>query len=514
MAFLFRSPHETAPRAHRSRHAGLSVRQETTLPCGLEWESDPEDHLVSAIEGLTAVELVDLYRRKVLSPSEAVDDIIAHIDRREPALNALYLFDPDAAREQAAAASTRRWAAGRTRRSTRRRAGHDQGEYRHEGRSVPLGTAATELTPSPHDAPPSARLSEAGAVLLGKTTMPDYGMLSSGLSSFHPLTRNPWDLALNPGGSSAGAAAAAAAGYGPLHLGTDIGGSVRLPAGWCGLVGAQAQPWARADRPALSRPRRGPDDAHRGRRRADDVGPVAARFARCDKPAPAGAADWMDLDPSIPQACGSACMLDIGAGLPLDPEVEAGRRVPPRAVRGGGRDRRAVRGRSDARDARRPGRFLARAGLGRCLAAPAGAARQDPALYPGLGRIRRRTLRARGHAGGYNRTIEMRKAAARLFARSRLCALAHRRRSPPSRPNGPRRSTIRERPSSISAIPWSGTWPRTPPSRSIPATPQVGLPIGLQIVGRRFDDLGVLRMAKAYEDRRPAQRPWPISNPA
>ena len=67
--------------------------------------------------------------------------------------------------------------------------------------------------------------------------MPDYGMLSSGLSSFHPLARNPWDLSKNPGGSSAGAGAAAAAGYGPLHLGTDIGGSVRLPAGWCGVFG-------------------------------------------------------------------------------------------------------------------------------------------------------------------------------------------------------------------------------------------------------------------------------------
>src|SRR5688500_14860717 len=65
--------------------------------------------------------------------------------------------------------------------------------------------------------------------------MPDYGMLSSGLSSFHKLSRNPWDLTKTPGGSSAGAGAAAAAGYGPLHLGTDIGGSLRLPAAWCGI---------------------------------------------------------------------------------------------------------------------------------------------------------------------------------------------------------------------------------------------------------------------------------------
>ena len=106
-----------------------------------------------------------------------------------------------------------------------------------KGVPVPLGTAATELVPAAADAPPAARLREAGAVILAKTTMPDYGMLSSGLSSFHPLTRNPWNLARNPGGSSAGAGAAAAAGYGPLHLGTDIGGSVRLPAGWCGLFG-------------------------------------------------------------------------------------------------------------------------------------------------------------------------------------------------------------------------------------------------------------------------------------
>ena len=89
--------------------------------------------------------------------------------------------------------------------------------------------------PAAADAPAAARVREAGAIILAKTTMPDYGMLSSGRSSFHPLTRNPWNLAWNPGGSSAGAGAAAAAGYGPLHLGTDIGGSVRLPACWNGI---------------------------------------------------------------------------------------------------------------------------------------------------------------------------------------------------------------------------------------------------------------------------------------
>jgi len=104
-----------------------------------------------------------------------------------------------------------------------------------QGVPVPVGTAATVLTPAERDAPPAARLREAGAVILGKTTMPDYGMLSSGLSSFHPLTRNPWDLSKNPGGSSAAPARPRPRGYGPLHIGTDIGGSVRLPASWCGI---------------------------------------------------------------------------------------------------------------------------------------------------------------------------------------------------------------------------------------------------------------------------------------
>jgi aspartyl-tRNA(Asn)/glutamyl-tRNA(Gln) amidotransferase subunit A len=106
-----------------------------------------------------------------------------------------------------------------------------------QGDPMPLGTAAVDPQPMGADAPPAARLREAGAVTVTKTTMPDYGMLSSGLSSFHPLARNPWDLSRTPGGSSAGAGAAAAAGYGPLHLGTDIGGSIRLPAGWCGVFG-------------------------------------------------------------------------------------------------------------------------------------------------------------------------------------------------------------------------------------------------------------------------------------
>ena len=83
------------------------------------------------------------------------------------------------------------------------------------------------------------RLREAGAVIFSKTTMPDYGMLSSGLSSFHPLTCNPWDLSRVPGGSGGGSSAAVAAGEAPLALGSDTGGSIRQPGALTGTVGVK-----------------------------------------------------------------------------------------------------------------------------------------------------------------------------------------------------------------------------------------------------------------------------------
>ncbi len=164
-----------------------------------------------------------------------LEDVIAHVARWEPHLKALYLFDPDGARK-VAKASTDRWNNGEPTGVLDGVPVTIKDNIATKGQPVPLGTASLPLVAAERDAPPVARLREAGAVIFSKTTMPDYGMLSSGLSSFHPLTRNPWDLSKNPGGSSSGAGAAAAAGYGPLHLGTDIGGSVRLPACWCGLV--------------------------------------------------------------------------------------------------------------------------------------------------------------------------------------------------------------------------------------------------------------------------------------
>ena len=82
-----------------------------------------------------------------------------------------------------------------------------------------------------------AGLRAAGAVIVGKTTTTEFGWKSPGDCPLHGITRNPWNPAHTTGGSSSGAGAAGAAGFGPLHIGTDAGGSVRIPAAWCGLVG-------------------------------------------------------------------------------------------------------------------------------------------------------------------------------------------------------------------------------------------------------------------------------------
>jgi len=181
----------------------------------------------------------DLSRQLDVGGVTAVDVVTALEARAaqcEPHLNAFYLPKWDRARV-AAAASDARWA----RQSALSPLDGVPITLKENlftaGDPAPIGTAAGSPEPKAVDAPIAARVAEAGLVLIGKTTMPDFGMLSSGQSSLHGVTRNPWRLDRNPGGSSSGAGAACAAGYGPLHVGTDIGGSIRLPASFCGIFG-------------------------------------------------------------------------------------------------------------------------------------------------------------------------------------------------------------------------------------------------------------------------------------
>ncbi|MFF0271678.1 amidase [Kribbella sp. NPDC004536] len=269
-----------------------------------------------SLADLTATELLAKYRDGSVSPVEVIADVLDRVAALEPQLCALYALDADGARA-AAHESEQRWRNGT--------AGALDGvpvtvkeNIATRGTPVPQGTAATALVPATEDAPAAARLRAAGAVIFSKTTMPEYGMLSSGVSTFHRLTRNPWDLSKTAGGSSAGAAAAAAAGYGPIHVGTDIGGSIRLPAGWCGLVGLKPT----HGRIAVGNPYAG---------RA--IGPLT----RTAGDAALALTVMQGYDPrdhtSIPPASDVfdvqvrglrvALLLDAGVGLPVDPEVTA-----------------------------------------------------------------------------------------------------------------------------------------------------------------------------------------------
>src|SRR5438309_5195567 len=273
---------------------------------------------VTSLHDLSAVDLIAGFRAKQFSPSEVLEDVLTHIAVWEPHIKALYAFDPDGARA-VAKASTDRWNTGEPTGLLDGIPVTIKENIATKGVPVPLGAASVKLMPSPVDAPPAARLREAGAVIFSKTTMPDYGMLSSGLSSFHPLTRNPWDLSKNPGGSSAVAGAAGAAGYGPLHLGTDIGGTVRLPACWCGLV---------ALKPSLGRIP--VDPPYVGRvagpmtRIVDDAALMMSVLSRPDRrdgmSLPPDNINWKALDKS-PRKLRIGLMLDLGVGQALEKDV-------------------------------------------------------------------------------------------------------------------------------------------------------------------------------------------------
>jgi aspartyl-tRNA(Asn)/glutamyl-tRNA(Gln) amidotransferase subunit A len=277
----------------------------------------PEEAITS-LHDLSAVDLIAGYRARQFSPSEVLEEVLAHVAVWEPHIKALYLLDPEGARATAKE-STERWNNGKPIGALDGVPVTIKDNVATKGQPVPLGAASMPLVPAPKDAPPAARLREAGAIIFSKTTMPDYGMLSSGLSSFHPLTRNPWDISKNPGGSSAGAGAAGAAGYGPLHLGTDIGGSVRLPACWNGLF---------ALKPSLGRVP--VDPPYVGRvagpmtRTVDDAALMMSVLSRPDRrdgmSLPAIEINWKALDKS-PRKLRIGLMLDAGTGQVLEKEV-------------------------------------------------------------------------------------------------------------------------------------------------------------------------------------------------
>jgi Asp-tRNA(Asn)/Glu-tRNA(Gln) amidotransferase A subunit family amidase len=347
---------------------------------------------------------------------------------------------------------------------------------------------------------------EAGGILVAKTTMPDYGMLSSGLSTFHPLTRNPWDLSMNPGGSSAGAGAAAAAGYGPLHVGTDIGGSIRLPAGWCGVFGLKPSLGRIPIKPPYAGRVAGPMT-----RTVLDAALLMEVLSRPDwrdtMSLPYQRIEWTALERDV-KGLRLGLQLDAGWGLEVEPQTRDAVRAAARAFEAAGAVVEPVqpfttRAMADGMDSFwRMRSWLDISALPR--------ERQDKVLpYIRQWVAAGARLSAAEVFNGYSQMAAMRDAAVAAcqpfdFVLSPVSPVPSYPAEWASPVNDP------ERPFEHIAFTLPFNMSEQPAASINCGYTRGGLPIGLQIIGRRHDDLGVLQLARAYEQLRPAQRTWPL----
>ncbi len=180
--------------------------------------------------------LVDAYKRKTLSPVDVTKAVLDRIDNRNKAVNAISFCDPELTLLQAKQ-SEKRWLNGSPLSSLDGVPTTIKDVFAVKGWPLSMGSLTTVETPGEFDAPAVARLREAGALFIGMTTTPEFGWKGVTDNPRNGLTRNPHDLSLTSGGSSGGAAVAAFEGMGALHLGSDGGGSIRMPASFVGVFG-------------------------------------------------------------------------------------------------------------------------------------------------------------------------------------------------------------------------------------------------------------------------------------
>jgi aspartyl-tRNA(Asn)/glutamyl-tRNA(Gln) amidotransferase subunit A len=187
----------------------------------------------------SANRLSALYRKGKVSPVETMKAVLKRTERINPEINAFCRVDGALALKMARA-SERRWRKGKPLSPLDGVPVSIKELVRVKGWPASMGSKLTDKTPADADAPAVARLREAGAIVFAQSTSSEYGHKGVTDSPLNGITRNPWNVARTPGGSSGGAGAAVAAGLGPIAIGTDGGGSVRIPASFTGLVGLKA----------------------------------------------------------------------------------------------------------------------------------------------------------------------------------------------------------------------------------------------------------------------------------
>lgn len=456
---------------------------------------------------LGVAELVRGYAQGELSPVEVTQSVLDRAEAWEPKLQATWLLRPESALEQAHA-SQERWRRGQALGPLDGVPVSIKENIATRGDPMPAGTAAVDLQPAVADAPPAARMKESGAVFFAKTTMPDYGMLSSGLSSFHRLARNPWDLSRTPGGSSAGAGAAAAAGYGPLHLGTDIGGSLRLPASWCGIFTLKPS----LGRIPIDPPYMGRAAGPMTRTVADAalaMQVLSRPDARDSMNLPPQDIPWQDFDvePGHLRGLRIGLLMEAGCGLPVEPEVREAIEQAARLFELAGAQIEPMQPFMSQTMLDGMDHFWRMRSM-----VDMNALRPDQRERV-LPYIRQWAQSASGFSGEHVFRAFSQFHATRVAA-VQACSRFDYVISPVS-PNLP---VAAELPSPTNdplrplehigfTVPFNMS---EQPAASINCGySSTGLPIGLQIAGQRFDDLGVLRVARAFEQIRGPQHPWP-----
>lgn len=462
------------------------------------------------LHNLSAADLSRAYAKGKLTPVEVTEHALARVEAWEPRINAMYKVLGESALA-AAKAAAKRWKRGKPLSAVDGVPVTIKENIATQGDPSPIGVRANaNIAPSVVDAPPAARLREAGAVILGKTTMPDWGMLSSGISSLHGVTRNPWRLDRNTSGSSSGAAAAAVAGYAPLHLGTDIGGSVRLPATHCGIF---------ALKPSLGRVPIYPPYLGRV------TGPMTrtvldAALLMNIITAPDGR-DFMSLPPdekdyaravskTKPKLKGLRIgfLPEMGWGLKPHPEVTAAAAAAAKALAKAGAEVDALPPFLTAEMMDGMMRFFEARSYNDYAALPREKQQQ---ILPFV--VEWCTWRAGRFTGGdvmaaYNQVMAMREAAVRAtlkfdYVLSPVSPILPYEAESPAPGNDPRNAL----PHIAFTVPWNMS---EQPAASVNwSYSGDGLPIGVQVIGRRFDDAGVLRLAHALELLRPEQKAWP-----
>jgi aspartyl-tRNA(Asn)/glutamyl-tRNA(Gln) amidotransferase subunit A len=453
----------------------------------------------------SAAGLAAAFSRREATPMEAVRAALARIAELEPKLNAMYRVDREGAIEQARAADAR-WEAGRPLSALDGVPLTIKENVYTRGAPAPIGTRANEdAPPQPEDAPPAARLREAGCVILGKTTMPDYGMLSSGLSSLHGVTRNPWRLDRNPSGSSSGAGAACAAGYAPLHLGTDIGGSVRLPATHCGIF---------ALKPSLGRVPIHPP--YLGRvagpmtRTVEDAALMMNILARPDgrdyMSLPAQEQDFTwGLDDIDPRRIKIGFLPDMGVGLSIDREVRAAAEAAATALANAGCNVESIRSFLTEEMLDGMCRFFEARSYNDYMQLPAARRQKVLPFIVEWCSWRAAKFSGRDVMQAYNQVLAMREAAVDAarqydFLLSPTSPILPYEAELPA----PGNDSHNALPHIAFTVPYNMS---EQPAASVNwSYSEDGLPIGVQIVGQRFDDAGVLRLSRLIERIRPEQR--------